>query len=493
MSEVSIDSANKDKLESYKKQIAKTVFSGSKQQQKITEILKQMEDDKELTDDDKLLIESQITQINIPIAKVEDGNSERKSNDNKRHFPRYDFKQDFKELDGLKEFNFNEKISDLYIAKEYASWFKAEYLPKFLPMPGSELQYPIATVFALLNCKCVLSPRQCIPMPYCIGSNGSGKTEFGKTVAQHYPRQLYVEIRPGNTGAGARDALDEKFGRGDAGFCLIDNFNTNDALQKWGAHYDILLANNEESAISRISGGSDGNKSEFRHYSYKMFTSIFDLSKGDAGEFGEIERRTIALNFREGSPENNRIMYSWEGMERVFQRMWGDESMELLHKVYAPALAKLGNLKPVAIPSSIPAKKWVICQVPIAVGVYCGVWKTQEEGIQAFADHFEYLKGSKNNGVGSALSIVLTKLIKEELPKQGESNRANRYASAVSKRIDMEISQDELVKQVTTRLGFPIGRRDMDGVITLMSNFGYNYEQVGQAMGFVKQATLKKE
>ncbi|MEH2195671.1 MAG: hypothetical protein V7K98_23935 [Nostoc sp.] len=142
---------------------------------------------------------------------------------------------------------------------------------------------------------------------------------------------------------------------------------------------------------------------------------------------------------------------------------------------------------------AIPAKKWIICQVPIAVGVYCGVFKSIDEGIQAFASHFEYLKGSKSSGVGSALSIVLTKLIKEDLPKQGESNRSNRYASDASKRIDLEIGQDELIKQITVRLGFAIGRRDMDEVITLMSNFGYSYERVGTAMGFVKQKTLKKE
>ncbi|MEH2029294.1 MAG: hypothetical protein V7K67_06370 [Nostoc sp.] len=88
---------------------------------------------------------------------------------------------------------------------------------------------------------------------------------------------------------------------------------------------------------------------------------------------------------------------------------------------------------------------------------------------------------------GSALNIVLTKLIKEDLPKQGESNRSNEYASEASKRIDLEIGQDELIKQITARLGFAIGRRDMDEVITLMSNFGYSYERVGQTMGFVKE------
>lgn len=484
-------STSTDKTTKYKKDFDKTVFLGTKQQQKITSILQQMEKDADLTDDMRLELETYATQLSIPQAS-EITHTSSNSDSNKRHFPRYDFKEDYQELCGLKEFGFDEKSGN--IAKEYATWFRTEYLPKFLPMPDSDMQYPIATALALLNCKAVLSQRQCIPMPYFIGNNGSGKTELGKTIGQHYPKQLYVEVRPGNTGASIRDVLDEKFGRGDAGLCLIDNFNTNDAMAKWGAHYDILLANNEESAISRICGASnDQQKSEYRHYSYKIFTSIFDLTKGQAPEYAEIERRTIALNFLEGKPANNRIMYDWEGMSRVFARIWGEESMDLLHKVYAPTLGKLGRIKPTSIPEAIPAKKWIICQVPIAVGIYCGVWQSLEEGIEAFAAHFQYLKGSKQAGVGSALSIVLTKWVKDELPKLGEANRNNRYASEASKRIDLEISQEELIKQITVRMGFSISRRDIDELITLMSNFGYNYERVGTAMGFVKQQTLAKK
>lgn len=166
--------------------------------------------------------------------------------------------------------------------------------------------------------------------------------------------------------------------------------------------------------------------------------------------------------------------------------------MDLLHKVYAPTLGKLNRIKPSNIPDAINPKKWIICQVPIAVGVYCGVFESIEHGIDSFAKHFTYLKRNKGTGVGSQLSIILGKWVKEDLPKLGESNRKNRYASEALKRIDLEISQESLVKHLEEKMGLKIGRRDMDELILQMSNYGYRYEALGNSMGFVKQSTLNE-
>ncbi|MEH2139457.1 hypothetical protein [Nostoc sp.] len=90
------------------------------------------------------------------------------------------------------------------------------------------------------------------------------------------------------------------------------------------------------------------------------------------------------------------------------------------------------------------------------------------------------------NKANSVLQIVLTSYVKDELPAIAASHRCNKYVSPESKRIDVEISQKDLIERLEHRLGFSISRRDMDEITVLMSNFGYTYQRVGDAMGFVK-------
>ncbi|MCW5315623.1 hypothetical protein GTQ43_17940 [Nostoc sp. KVJ3] len=479
-----------EKTEGYKKQIAKTIFSGSKQQQKISEILKQMEADKELTDDEKLLIESQVTQINIPLAS-NDNNESESSKKSERLFPKYDLDDDFKLPCGVKEFGFDENCND--IARQYGRWLRDVYLPTFVQMPDSEHQYPIAVSLMLLNCQCVSSKKMDIPIPYFLGNRGSGKTELSKSIRQHYPDHLALQFMPADTGASICERLDNSFRGKEVSLSVFDNFNPSIFVVKAMDFYQVLLATNKEDSIRRKSAASnDEGKSEWETYCYKILTSVFDLASEGKVEFGEMYRRMLTLKFKNGTPMAKRIAYDWEAQQRIFQRIWGEAEMPNIKRIYAKALRDMVRLSPNEIPNEIPSEQWAYCIVPIAVGNYCGIWESVEDGIAHFARHFKYLKGD-NSGVGSMLSKVLTKYIKEELPKVAASNRTNRYASEVSKLIDVEIPQDALKKELTTRMGFDVGRRDMDEIIMLMANFGYTYERLGTAMGFVKQQSLKKE
>ncbi|MEH2200211.1 hypothetical protein [Nostoc sp.] len=480
------------KLEDYKKQIKQTVFSGSKQQEKINSIIKRMENDKELTDDDKLLIESQITQVSIPLA----GNTATTENENskksERLFPKYDLDDDFKLPCGVKEFGFDENCNN--IAVEYGRWLRDVYLPTFIQMPDSEHQYPIAVSLMLLNCQCVSSKKMDIPIPYLLGNRGSGKTELSKSIRQHYPDHLSLQFMPADTGASICERLDGNFRGSEVGLAVMDNFNPSIFIVKALDFYQVLLATNKEDSIRRKSAASnDEGKSEYQTYCYKILTSVFDLASEGKIEFGEMYRRMITLKFKNGTPKAKRIAYDWEAQERIYQRIWGEEEMPNIKRAYAKALRQMVRLSPNEIPSEIPSEQWAYCIVPIAVGNYCGIWDSVEDGIAHFARHFKYLKGD-NSGVGSALTKVLTKYIKEELFEQGEKYRkGGRYTTETQKLIDVEIPQDELKKQISLRMGFDVGRRDMDEIIMLMANFGYSYERVGEAMGFIKQQSLKKE
>ncbi|MEH1775085.1 hypothetical protein [Nostoc sp.] len=473
----------------YKGELDKSIFLGTGQQLKISQILNQLEKDKDLTDDMRLDVETYARGINVlPASKevpVERGNS----NDNdkpKRSFPKYEFDDSLTFPDGLNEYSFDiDTVSDEPLASRYGKWLLNTYLPTFLPMPDASHQYPIVVCLMLLNCKAVLSQKQCIPMPYFLGMNGSGKTELAKTIGQHYPKHLYQEFRPNNTGAAIRDTLDSLFGSGEPGFALFDNLNPRTALDRWGSHYDSFLANCEESAYSRISStGKDVVKSLFKTYCYKAFTSVWALEGQTAGEFGEIARRCLVLRFQQEKPKDSRTIYDWSGQQEVFQRIWGQEFIDVHRKAYGRSLGQLARLKPNELP--IDGKLWVICQVPIAVGVYAGIFQNINEGIAHFARHFEWLKKGGSNAVGSALSIVLTQYVKEELPRLAREQLNNPFASKKSGIAGDVIPQKDLKEHLKNKTGYDISQRQFDDVIYLMNNLGYIYKNVGQDMSFVK-------
>ncbi|WP_138500973.1 hypothetical protein [Nostoc sp. PA-18-2419] len=475
----------------YKSELDKSIFLGSGQQQKIAELLAQVETNTKLSDDDKLEIETYARSINVVPASKELPHDKgvHVPDERRKLFPRYEFDDALEFPDGLKEYSFDENCND--VAKKYGTWLLEKYLPTFHPMPNQEHQHPIAVCLMLLNCKAVLSQKQCIPIPYFLGMNGSGKTELAKAIGQHYPKTLYIEFRPNNTGAAIRDTLDNYFGNGEPGFALFDNLNPRTALDRWGSHYDSFLANCEESAYSRIStnGNDSGSaKSLFKTYCYKAFTSVWGLEDQSAGEFGEIARRCIVLRFQQSKPFDTRTIYDWEGQQRIFQRIWGEEFVAHHRKDYGKLLGQLARLKPNEVP--IDGKVWIICQVPIAVGVYCGVFANINEGIAHFARHFEYLKKGGSSAVGSALSIVLSKYVKEDLPRLAQEQISNPFASKKGGIVGNVIAQKDLIDHVTDKTGFQVSKQQFDEVIMLMNNLGYVYARVGTGMGFVRDNTL---
>lgn len=469
------------KPDSYILELDKSIFLGSTQQLiKVSEILIAVEKDDDLQDDEKLAIETYARNISVAPSTTEQQKKEDSSN--RRFLPKYNFSETIEIPDGLKEYDFDERCNN--ITQAYAQWLLETYLPTFHPMPNSEKQYPIAVCLMLLNCNAVLSAKQVIPVPYFLGRNGSGKTELGKSIAQHYPRHLWIEIRPNNTGASVRDNLDNLFGSGEVGYALFDNFHPKTFFEKMGAHYDLILANCKESSISRVSSASnEQGKSEFRTYCYKAFTSIFDPEVVGESEMGEMYRRMIVLRFQESKPKDSRIIYDWEGMQRVFQRIWGEEALPQINEVYAKALGKLGRIKPNNVP--IDGKRWGICQVPIAVGIYSGIFSNIQQGIEAFAEHFRWLQQGNTSAVGSALSIVLSRYIKDELPKLARE-ASNPYSSLYGRFDATKITQKELTDYLQSSIGYAVTKRELDELIMLMSNFGYNYQRIDNTMGFVK-------
>jgi hypothetical protein len=468
----------------YKKAIDNAIFLGTGQAAEVDKLLQEIQKSKRLFDTEKLELEAHARSVTT-LEEENDKTAARRDED-ERYLPVYDFNDDYSLPDGLSEFGFNKDIDPSELPKAYGAWLRDGYLPNFISMPNSQLQYDIAVCFTLLNPNAVLSKKQYIPHPYFLGSNGSGKTEMAELVLNHYPRELCEKFLSNCTGAGMRDAIDAKFCNGISGLTVLDNFNPRQFMERAGNFYDLLLTNNRESAVMIISGASnEKGKSKYLTYSYKILTSVFPIANHSIPEMHEIERRTIPLLFKSGKPRANRIMYDWTSMQEVYKTIWGKENLaEITKGRYGKALSKLAKYNPELLPKSIPDKKWIICQVPIAVGVYCGIFESVEHGIQRFGELFEYTSSGGNAVGGSALATLLITFMKEILPTL--TRDANPYISSSKAWDSSLIPQEKLTEYLAETMGHSIGRKDLDELIGLMASFGYSYGQLGSKAGFKK-------
>lgn len=470
-------------LQDYIMELDKTIFYGTQQQDKVLEILQEVEKSS-LSDDEKLEIEVYARKIPMSSNSVEAKEEEKKEVSQRFFVPKkYDFGENFDLPCGLQEYGFNRYSEN--IAKAYGSWLLTTYLPTFHPMPEPQIQYPVVVSLMMLNCNAVGSSQQKIPHIYCLGQSGSGKSELLKSIAQHYPDRLIAQFGIDDTGASIRDMLDEKFGFGEAGFGFFDNFDV-DALARIGVFAKVILANCRADSISRISGRSnDSGKDEYLTYCLKGFSSVLNPLSGNV-RLGEISRRCVIVKHQQQNPGDIRIAYNWQdGMSFVYQRIWGNDAVEEITKGdYGKALSKASRLRPKDLPSAIDPKEWEKYPVLIATGCYLGIWRSVQEGIDHVAQYLSWIKGNAVGAATSALEKALTDFTGKyipELKKEAENPYSAKYGSFDPNKLTRDFVLEYLQKAVT-------GSIQLDKVIQILGNHGYLYEELEPTVwGFRKE------
>ncbi|MBR8833121.1 MAG: SDR family oxidoreductase [Stigonema ocellatum SAG 48.90 = DSM 106950] len=471
--------------EYYHEQIENSEFEGANQCDFLHELSGEVARDSDIADDEKLAIELKIGAL---IKSLHDSN-ECENGDTAQHaidrvpvksrrvFPVYSFEDSYDLPDIVESFNGS--------ALEYPQWFIKEYLPRFHPLPEPDIQNKIATCFALINCRAVLSKKMKLPIPYFLGLRGSGKTELGKAIAEQYLQNTTIEIRPDTTGAAMRNALDDIALSGEPCFALFDNFNPNPgySIEKIGIHYALLLANSEDSSISRIVGSEEtGKKSVYKTYGYKILTSAFDLRSIAREEAKEILRRTWTLMFKAANVQERRSMFDTQGMKDGYLGVWSNPVT--VREDYGKVLGKLARMR--SDKYDLPPSAWEILVVPIAVGVFTKVFTTVDDGINTFVQHYKWVDSRAKKHTVSRVDIILTDYVLGELKERGEEARENGFMGISEERADTHIKEKDLRGYLQGVLATNITRQQEEEITFLMSDWGYTLQKLGTDMYFVK-------
>lgn len=368
----------------------------------------------------------------------------------------------------------------------YQEWYQHVYLPAFHPMPNQELQHPCLTAIALMNCQATLTPTQKIPLIYFEGKAGSGKSVMADAMRSHYPERLSVEVRPSHTGASLRDELDGRFGTGQPGLVQLDNFYPELQMQRLGNFYDILLATDKKSSVSRISarGNQDDPKSEFLTHSLKVFTSIYNARTSNTPSMQEVSSRCLFFLFQKDDPRYQRDAYQWVRMQKEYRKIWVDDWV-INQKPYAKALSKLVRMPQKDTP--FRGRNWDLVKVPIAVGVMLGMWDT-DGGIEAFDKHVTW-SFTQDTGIQSPFAIVVKEFVTSiDVPSGNDVDDDDIYSKLMPKKQRSKvIGQKELFDHVNKVTGYPVNMNGASEIVVMMSGFGYNHRQVNNKMCFVKE------
>lgn len=462
--------------------IENSIVFGSDSLNKLSEILHEMYGDIELDDNDKLKLEETINTMreklrpNVGTSTEIDNKTQISNQVKRKRFPDYNFQLNIDKLDGIAELNKDNL--------PYPIWYRDIYLPRFHPMPQPDIQYPLVTVLSLINSKAVLNDYTKLCHPYFLGSRGSGKSNLADQFKQHYDPAYSIEIRPNWTGTSIRDELDSRFGDGEPAIAIFDNFNPDQSLARLASHYDLILANDKKSSISRISAKtSDVVKSEYITYCYKVFTSVFDLDSCTAIEAREIGRRCITLLFQTSEPEDSKEAYSWEGMQHEYNKIWGYNALPSLNNIYCKTLHELNSIKPSKLP--IKGSNWELCKVPIAVGVYTGIFKDIQHGISHFKDYFDWFPTAKSSSVKDSLALAVQEYITIEHPRKvAEDKYMSQYVAPKysADKIDMA----DIKKYIEEITGHSVQKRDQTVISTILGDYNFTMRIIGKGISYIR-------
>lgn len=364
----------------------------------------------------------------------------------------------------------------------YPQWLMKFYFPNFHPMPFPEIQYPLITVLALINNNAILYNKDGesishLPIPYCLGLRGSGKSTSVEQIMKQYPRKYRLWTRPNFTGAAMRDLIHEMTINEQPSICCLDNFNPSYSIPAFGRFYDLILANIKKDAIAAVSNrGNEDLPNAYKTYCYKWITSIFDLNGCGIEEATEIIRRTITLCFKAETPSEPFKAFDWSEFEDEYFKIWGNE--QALNEGYFTHLIELAQLSPKLIPYPESAM-WEITQIPIAVGCHVGIWKNIWQGIEHFTEYFNKLDSMKKSSVKDLFNQLLEQFI------------TIYYPSRIKHNPQLGLSLDDIsiqdIKEYLTKNGISISQRDIRNTIPkAMSEYGYTTNTIN-GVSFVRE------
>jgi DnaJ domain len=276
-----------------------------------------------------------------------------------------------------------------------------------LSLPDTEIQRPF-----LLSA--ILTPSalaESLPLIFCFGSDGSGKSLICKIVAKlwnTYP------LTSGSTPTALRNQIEAiKWGYYE-GIKIEKNCGIvlNDLTLKQLAGNQLLTAflkayDRNESTIAISSPDKDGKNLEFDVFSNRIISSVIPFFALD--DFRELGRRMLTIYCEKAKDAHDLLGFSdidFKGIENVIPKLW--ENPDNCARYAAVNVRKAAKGKKINI-DRLDTYRSII-----ATGVTLGIFPSVSEAIDAFADLEKYQTVLRNT-YGDTTKQLLSAFMRAKL------------------------------------------------------------------------------
>ena len=337
----------------------------------------------------------------------------------------------------------------------YPIWLCEEGLPRFFNL--DKILYKIAACVCLVHSAAIpgtqrnLITQAELPKILCYGSPLTGKSTYCNWVGNHYhldnddDYSAFQTVMDNDSYKGLRDVIDRACNLGDGLLreaCVhIDDFEPKQILSGgiWGKSKGIFISVVRSQSTSRVSG--NGAKEDTQNIFYCWALTLLSSNNHPNELFSQLpkmERRCILLPFN-GFGSESLGEYSWHNLRDEYLAIWNKQSIE--QKFWRGCLRPLlrkpfkdFKLQAEYIPRSL---------VLMAVGIFTGIFKDEDEAESYFAQYWEYIEGKKQEGSHDLFLDSLDAFITER-ELQGETlvSRLGR------KRRYIEISMVDIIDKI---------------------------------------------
>lgn len=309
---------------------------------------------------------------------------------------------------------------------------------RFLLLPGGKTAYDIATAYALFPAQV----GRIIPLLFCHGQRGSGKSTFG--LLMNALRGIDFVISPSDTFASIRNQLADihpAVERLNPTACIVwDNVSPETLLVGGDKRLYNMLLSGYNRATSIVSIASqDGTNHHFQVFCPKVVSSVHAIHSQSGLE--ELSRRLLLLPHKPissfSSSELKALEHAgydstqdlltvdgicWDGIRQLLATYWSDRSNVMRFVRYRNMLSHPKKNK-LTIPTILSKEaRYHTCIDLLATGVATALWDSCEQAIDVLAQHYETI--DKQLGHESPLAAKLREFLSRETSAIEQYNQA---------------------------------------------------------------------
>jgi hypothetical protein len=234
----------------------------------------------------------------------------------------------------------------------------------------------------------VLTPMplaEMLPILFCYGTSGSGKSSLGKFAYTVYGNRPIVGA---TTYSAIRRKVEQMARAVDAGIeidllhCMVWDDISLRIMKSSPQMYSFIKScyDRETAVIEMADRDSDTKVVKFRCFGMRVFSSTYPFHTDE--DYDEMTRRSLIFETKKVKSCGGLLSYGfidWKGFERIIHSIWEDPKHNGVYKTWHNRVVEYGQSEE----CSIASDRVSLCADVLTTGLVLGIWRTESDAFEA--------------------------------------------------------------------------------------------------------------